>query len=576
MASNISDLLRSSLVEFRFLGKWLESRMFAMKKSIQTVLLASAIANVAGSTAQAQCLLDIFGWGKSSSTPNPSAPPSYPYSSNYPVVPAGYPIQGQPVVGGMPYSAGYAGIPQSAISLGAPTNYNTSYFPVPTTYYRPVTTTDPRTGQQVTTMMPCTSYQMQALRSPAWSLGQWVHGGNQVPMVPAGPLPAATSSPGLTPPGGTPTALSSGMSNTADPNAVPTLPAINPTLPVYGTQVQSGYGNPNVVANPQNQWGTYNNGVVSANYLPSTAPGTYGNAAPVPNSSGVPTGVYPSDWNVPVNNPTYPNTTAYPNTTVNGVYPNGYAPAAGYSAPATSDTYPSLPADQQYRSAPMFSAQPSGGQAGSVQPGSMQPWDANQPSNSVQPNNAVNDPEANIKPVLPPDDSTSRFQRKPDPSLLSSNGNEGKIQSVVRQPTADMREMSSKSIERVPNTFKDELNLPAPPTLGTDSKPTANGNGTLGPALKPIPLPDGFDAEPQWNPSLLNSSDKTAAVQTLEQAAKKASPAKVTNDDVRWASFAETSSAAKPSESGRRPVMTSTPKSENKSRYDASGWKSAK
>ena len=140
--SGFDSIIRSSLVEFRFLGKWLESRMFAMKKSIQTVLLASAIANVAGSTAQAQCLLDIFGWGKSPSTPNPSAPPTYPYSSNYPVVPAGYPIQGQPVVGGMPYSAGYAGIPQSAISLGAPTNYNTSYFPVPTTYYRPVSDHD--------------------------------------------------------------------------------------------------------------------------------------------------------------------------------------------------------------------------------------------------------------------------------------------------------------------------------------------------------------------------------------------------------------------------------------------------
>ena len=212
----------------------MESRMFALKKSIQTVLLASAIASIGGSTAKAQCLLDIFGLGKSNSTPAPTpyAVPGYPYAANYPVVPAGYPIQGQHV-GGMPYSAGYAGIPQSAISLAAPTNYNTSYFAVPTTYYRPVTTTDPRTGQQVTTMMPCSSYQMQAARTPAWSLGQFVQGGNQTPMVPAAALPAATSSPGLVPPGTTNASTFSGtVPNTADSNSVPTLPQINPTLPV--------------------------------------------------------------------------------------------------------------------------------------------------------------------------------------------------------------------------------------------------------------------------------------------------------------------------------------------------------
>lgn len=545
--------------------------MFAMKKSIQTVLLASAIASIGGSTANAQCLFDIFGWGKSSSAPatSPYAVPGYPYAANYPVVPAGYPVQAQPMVGGMPYSAGYAGVPQSAISLAAPTNYNTSYFSVPTTYYRPVTTTDPRTGQQVTTMMPCTSYQMQAARTPAWSLGQWVQGGNQTPMVPAAALPTATSSPGLMPPGNNSPTVTGMVPNAADPNSVPTLPAINPTLPVYGTQVQSSYGNPSAVANTQPSWNGYNNGVVSANYMPTVPTSGYANTSPIQansNSYGATTGgVYPSDWN---------NSAAAGNSWNNSI-PNGYAngtmPAAAVPntvSPSASTmgagVYPSIPNDVQYRATPMYSADPP-------------------PANSP----VVGDAEATVKPILPPTDSASRVDRQPNPSLLSSNDSQGRVQSVVRQPSSDMREMSSKSIERVPTTVNSENVRPLPQNLGAEPKPTVDEKGTLGPALKPIPLPDGFDTEPQWNPSLLNSSDKTAAVPSIENSSKKLQPVKLQNDDVRWASFSDTASnvvskstspnnAVRPVESGRRPVVTSTPKTEVKSRYDADGWKSAK
>jgi hypothetical protein len=545
--------------------------MFAMKKSIQTVLLSSAIASIGGSTASAQCLLDVFGWGKSSSAPatSPYAVPGYPYAANYPVVPAGYPVQAQPMVGGMPYSAGYAGVPQSAISLAAPTNYNTSYFPVPTTYYRPVTTTDPRTGQQVTTMMPCTSYQMQALRSPAWSLGQWVQGGNQAPMVPAAALPAATSSPGLMPPGTNPSAVSGMVPNAADPNSVPTLPAINPTLPVYGTQVQSSYGNPSAVVNTQPAWSGYNNGVVSANYMPAAPASGYANTTPVQansNSYGATTGgVYPSDWN---NSAAAGN--GWNNSTPNG-YVNGTMPATSVPNPGSpsvsnsgAGVYPSIPNDAQYRANPMFSAEP---------PTSNGP--------------VASDAGATEKPILPPTDSTSQVERQPNPSLLSSNDNQGRVQSVVRQPSPDMREMSSKSIERVPNPVNSENARPLPQNLGAEPKPTVDGKGTLGPALKPIPLPDGFDTEPQWNPSLLNSSDKTASVPSLENSSQKMQPVKLPSDDVRWASFSDTAnnptsknntanSVARPVESGRRPVVTSAPKTEVKSRYDADGWKSAK
>ena len=46
------------------------------------------------------------------------------------------------------------------------TGYTTSSYRVPVTYYRPVTTTDPTTGQQVTVQQPCTSFVQQSQRTP--------------------------------------------------------------------------------------------------------------------------------------------------------------------------------------------------------------------------------------------------------------------------------------------------------------------------------------------------------------------------------------------------------------------------
>ena len=46
------------------------------------------------------------------------------------------------------------------------TGYRTSSYRVPVTYYRPVVTTDPTTGQQIVVQQPCTSYVQQAQRTP--------------------------------------------------------------------------------------------------------------------------------------------------------------------------------------------------------------------------------------------------------------------------------------------------------------------------------------------------------------------------------------------------------------------------
>jgi hypothetical protein len=50
------------------------------------------------------------------------------------------------------------------------TNYRTSYYNAPITYYRPVTSIDPVSGTTVTVQQPCTSYVQQVQRTPYQSL----------------------------------------------------------------------------------------------------------------------------------------------------------------------------------------------------------------------------------------------------------------------------------------------------------------------------------------------------------------------------------------------------------------------
>ena len=531
--------------------------MYALNKSMSTVMLAATLASMSGSAVRAQCCLDIFGWGKSAnnSSPNPAAIPSYPYSAGYPTLGVPYPLYGQMPVAAVdprmqPYSVGYNGIPQSAISIASPTNYNTSYFSVPTTYYRPVTTTDPRTGQSVTTMMPCTSFQQQALRSPAWSFGQWVHGGTQVPMVPANALPASSSSPGLM------QQNSNSAVSATDPRSIPTLPPINPSLPVYGTSVQSGFGNPSSYSNPIVGMGTNGTGVVSA-YYPNAMVTTggpteasyanvYGNqnfigSVPAANSNNAPAGSI------------FPPVPAAQSQNAWGQSSNATINSSGNPATKSNDApgvYPPSAVDSQLQPMPLFRAEPSG-------------------NTSTPAADAAMD-----RPVLPPDDNTGRI----DNSMKRENSakENGIVQNIVRQPTREMREMSGKSIERVaqPSEPLKSLN---PNKIGSDSiQHEERRNSPVAPALKPIPLPDNFDSEPQWNPSLLNSSDKTATA-FENKPAPLGLANRLSTDDVRYASHSEAKlSSNPPIENGRRSIQAPSENRIEKSRYDASGWRSAK
>jgi hypothetical protein len=63
------------------------------------------------------------------------------------------------------------------------TNYRTSYYRAPVTYYRPVTTVDPVSGMAVAVQQPCTAYEQQLQRTPYNSL-----------QLPPGQPPQPTSS----------------------------------------------------------------------------------------------------------------------------------------------------------------------------------------------------------------------------------------------------------------------------------------------------------------------------------------------------------------------------------------------
>jgi len=555
--------------------------MFSPKRLISIAALAAAVSGLPTGELQAQSCLNIFGWGKSASTvpTNPAVAPNYAYTAGYPVLPSTY--VGAPVVGGVTpggvagqqYYAGYAGLPQSNLSLAAPTNYNTQYFNVPTTYYRPVTTTDPRTGKQVTTMMPCTSYQMQALRSPAWGLGGWLQGGNQVPMVASPPLPAATASPGMFPQ--TNVTANSAVQNGTYSSA--TTPTINPTLPVYGnataggigtstqgpvTSVQPAYGAANGAATTAYYPGT----VVSPYNVPTgTATGATGNIYPPSGFTGGTSSLPTTGIQYPDNSQVYPSATYPPTPSTTLIYP----PDSGTTIPqaSTSSQYPSIESGSRLDVGPMYSAKPES----TTNPAVKQ------------------DEEANVKPILPATENAPiKSEASETENKSSSNSDELKrIQNVVRQPSPDLRDMSSRSIDRVgvqgPSTESSSQNNKLESIYKDSGKPKL----PLTPSLKPIPLPSDFNAEPQWNPSLLNSSDKTATIEsqknikTVDANSRKPMGQSLVAEDVRYASFEDRSNNSSDSsmvESGKRAILSTTnrAKAPSPNRYDDSGWKSSR
>lgn len=160
-----------------------------MPTRLKIALLGSVfVIGVCPTAANAGCFMDwLFGGRRSA--------PAYPIGSPVPVAGSPGTVQGfapnysanygsyfgasQPVIG--PMGAGYPAPAQGGITaatlpsqtpqpmfqpMTTVPNFGSSALRAPVTYYRPVMTTDPNTGAQVVSMMPCTSYQYMTQRVP--------------------------------------------------------------------------------------------------------------------------------------------------------------------------------------------------------------------------------------------------------------------------------------------------------------------------------------------------------------------------------------------------------------------------
>lgn len=97
--------------------------------------------------------------------PQPSAP-FYPGSAVPPTAPANTTAMAAPPPVSATTSIPWTGLPQTQMSLMPTAGYASQWNRAEVTYYRPVTTVNPATGQPITQLIPCTSYELQNQRVP--------------------------------------------------------------------------------------------------------------------------------------------------------------------------------------------------------------------------------------------------------------------------------------------------------------------------------------------------------------------------------------------------------------------------
>ena len=257
-------------------------------------LVAVICTFAAPETAQAGPLLDwLFGRRAAPAYPvGPAIPVGQPYANGYAAgyspYPSAYGVYGNPAYGygqqgyGVPsYASRYGNyaVPPNGLpnTMSYVPNYSSYAYRAPVTYYRPLLTTDPTTGSQVVAMAPCTSYEYQTQRVPAF--GQTALYGS----YPAQPIAPAVNVP---------------QSYTLPNGGIPLAYATPSTLP--GTA--SGYGSYSTLQPSAGNYGTaplgqpYYGGTTggSCGTIPSTVPGLVAPQAPSSYQSQ-PLGIDPND-----------------------------------------------------------------------------------------------------------------------------------------------------------------------------------------------------------------------------------------------------------------------------------------
>jgi hypothetical protein len=157
--------------------------------------------------------------------------------------------------------------------LGRDTNYVTSYYTAPITYYRPASTVDPVTGTTVTVQQPCSSYVQQLQRVPYSSFQLQPNTPGALPTTP----PATTAAPTTI----APDACSPSMLGSTMPP-----PSFPPSSTPGTFAPPSGVGQVGGQTDPSGSFVTP---------IPSTVPGGSPNTAPLRGSDPVSGAEDPSD-----------------------------------------------------------------------------------------------------------------------------------------------------------------------------------------------------------------------------------------------------------------------------------------
>ena len=422
------------------------------------------------------------------------------YGANLPVVgSAGYGYMTQRPVNGVINSAP-AVMPSTAPVTLVP-DYRSTAARTPVTYYRPLMTTDPATGQQVVAMAPCTSYEYQTQRVPTWGLTQVYNGGATLPAATA--VAPAVSPTYTLPRGGVPL---------AGP-----IPSAQPYATAYGTYPAPGTTTITSVAPTTGSVITpatpYSAGypAYASNY------GNYSALQPPVGTTG--SSVYPT---APYNGSAAGLSPYYNPGTGTGGSCGNYVPqtqplsSVGGASPYASSPYATNPGTT-------LVAPPTGGQPGmALPPSQVYPPGSILPGSSTPPNYSPvlppsGDPAAGAQPSLPmPGQSNASLNSKPQ------------LQNVVQQPVSDGRSSTNASTT-------------APLREHAGHKVPSTG-------LMPIPVPDDFKHEPRWNPGLLNEQDQTAANSIDNRSAALGVEAQNRSiawgsKPIHWASFKQPESA---------------------------------
>ena len=262
------------------------------------------------------------------------------------------------------------------------TNYRSSWMRVPVTLYRPVTVVDPRSGQPVTVMQPCTTSSWQLQRTPALV---------QRPFVTAyAPLPisgCATCGPGS----GCATAPA------ATPYYAPPAGAAGPFPP---TTIYSTPAGPAGPAPP-------------AGYPSTTVPGTYEPANTRPTLLD-PSGLQPRSNPGPAN---YPPLDSRSNggTLFNHSVPHGSSPpASNYSTPTQNYSVPTHNHSTPFNGGASLNHGLNHGAANHSGPPNHTPPVSTSPSSISNPPTVAPKQELRMQPA--PDPETDRFKSN-EPSI---------------------------------------------------------------------------------------------------------------------------------------------------------------